>query len=148
MKLRLNHQAGRGQRAELLIRHPNFNGMQMDQVTRLYTPARYINSIDVAYNGQRVFHMDADISLASDPAIGFGFKSDGSRHAVGAGGRYRRSATWHQDFPVPPHGTDANSLAAWRWPLCLLLLTAAPTRRRPNPPACGPARCRARCRPR
>lgn len=113
MKLRLLAQAGVTQagvtqagvtQAELLIRHPNFNGMQMDQVTRLYTPARYINGIDVAYNGQRVFHMDADVSLASDPAIGFGFRSDGtgtlSVRVVDTSG-----ATWHQDFPVQPHGT-------------------------------------------
>jgi sulfur-oxidizing protein SoxY len=92
------------QAADLLIRHPNFNGMQMDQVTHLYTPARYINRIDIAYNGRRVIHMDTDISLASDPAIGFGFKPDGpgtmtvevadTAHAV-----------WHQDFPVPAHGS-------------------------------------------
>ena len=103
MKLRLDQRDGATQ-AELLIRHPNFNGMQMDQLTRFYTPARYINSIDVSYNGQRVFHLDADISMASDPAIGFGFKSDGegtlSVKAVDTA-----NATWHRDFPVAPHGT-------------------------------------------
>jgi sulfur-oxidizing protein SoxY len=59
--------------AQLLIRHPNFNGMQMNQVTRLYTPARFINSVDVSYNNAKVFHLDSDISLSSDPAITFGF---------------------------------------------------------------------------
>lgn len=98
MKLRMHPEAG-GAAAELLIRHPNFNGMQMDQLTRNYTPARYVNSIDVAYNGQSVLHMDTDISLASDPAIGFGFKSDGEgRLSVDVADTSH--AKWHQDFAV------------------------------------------------
>jgi sulfur-oxidizing protein SoxY len=103
MKLRINNPQGTTH-AELLIRHPNFNGMQMDQATRLYTPARYINSINVAYNGQQVFHLDADISMASDPAIGFGFKSDGSG-TLSVEAEDTSHATWHQDFPIQPHGT-------------------------------------------
>ncbi|HTZ70011.1 MAG TPA: quinoprotein dehydrogenase-associated SoxYZ-like carrier, partial [Acetobacteraceae bacterium] len=99
MKLRVH-----GERAELLIRHPNFNGMQMDQVTRLYTPARYIDSITVAYEGQRVLHMDTDISLASDPAIGFGFKSDGTG-TLTVDVADTSHATWHRDFPLTPHGS-------------------------------------------
>ena len=33
---------GKSTEATLMIRHPNFSGMQMNQVTRDYTPARYI----------------------------------------------------------------------------------------------------------
>jgi sulfur-oxidizing protein SoxY len=47
--------------------------MQMNQVTRVYTPARFIKSTDVTYNGSSVFHLDSDISLATDPVITFGF---------------------------------------------------------------------------
>ena len=36
--------------ALLMIRHPNNSGLQMDQVTRLYTPSRYINALEV-YQG-------------------------------------------------------------------------------------------------
>jgi sulfur-oxidizing protein SoxY len=59
--------------AQLMIRHPNFNGMQMNQLTQIYTPARYIKTIDVTYRGGRVFHLDSDISLSTDPVITFGF---------------------------------------------------------------------------
>jgi sulfur-oxidizing protein SoxY len=59
--------------AQLMIRHPNFNGMQMNQLTQIYTPARYIRTIDVTYGGGRVFHLDSDISLSTDPVITFGF---------------------------------------------------------------------------
>ncbi len=63
-----------GFEAQLLIRHPNFNGMQMDPITRGYTPARFLKSIDVAYNGEKAFHLESDISLATDPAIAFRVK--------------------------------------------------------------------------
>lgn len=60
-------------KAELMIRHPNFNGMQMNQVTRLYTPARFIKSIDVSFDEAAVLHVDSDISMSTDPVIDFGF---------------------------------------------------------------------------
>ncbi len=91
--------------AELLIRHPNFNGMQMDQVTRFFTPARYLNSVTIAYNGQQVLHMDTDISLAADPAIGFSYKPADGGGTLSVTATDTANATWHQDFPVPAHGS-------------------------------------------
>ncbi len=64
--------------AELLISHPNNNGMQMDQVTRLYTPARYVQAVTVSEGGQLIFKMDGDISMSEDPAITFGFHPTGA----------------------------------------------------------------------
>ena len=65
--------AGQPMHAQLMIRHPNFNGMQMNQSTRLYTPAMFIRTIDVSYEGAQVLHLDSDISLSSDPVIEFIF---------------------------------------------------------------------------
>lgn len=75
MKLKLldSFVAGKPIQAQLMIRHPNFNGMQMNQTTRLYTAARFIRSIDVSYDGGLVLHLDSDISLSTDPVITFGF---------------------------------------------------------------------------
>jgi sulfur-oxidizing protein SoxY len=75
MKLRLigDFNTGKPMQAQLMIRHPNFNGMQMNQVTRYFTPARFIRTIDATYDGGQVFHLDADISLSTDPVITFGF---------------------------------------------------------------------------
>jgi sulfur-oxidizing protein SoxY len=78
--------------------------MQMDQATRLYTPARYLNDIRIAYNGQPVLHLETDISLAADPAIGFGFKSDGSG-TISVDATDTAHVTWHQDFPLAQHGS-------------------------------------------
>lgn len=75
MKLRLGGEvtAGRPVEAQLMIRHPNFNGMQMDQVKRTYTPMRYVQFVDITLNGKKVLELEGDISLATDPAIGFRF---------------------------------------------------------------------------
>ncbi len=75
MRLRLSgpFEAGKPLQAQLMIRHPNFNGMQMDQVKRDFTPARFIRTIDASFAGREIFHVDADISLSTDPVIGFGF---------------------------------------------------------------------------
>jgi len=34
-----------------MVRHPNFNGMQMNQITRYYTPPLFIRTIDATYEG-------------------------------------------------------------------------------------------------
>jgi sulfur-oxidizing protein SoxY len=75
MKLKVQGEVRPGDpvQAQLMIRHPNFNGMQMDQITRYYTPAHFIRSIDVTYDGGQVFRLDSDISLSTDPVITFGF---------------------------------------------------------------------------
>lgn len=69
--------AGQPVEGQLMILHPNFNGMQMNQLTRLYTPARFIDRLDITYNDTLVLHMDADISLSTNPAITFGFVPHG-----------------------------------------------------------------------
>ncbi len=58
--------------AKLMVRHPNFNGMQMNQVTRLYTPARFIDRISVKDGGKKVFDLETGISLSSNPVMSFG----------------------------------------------------------------------------
>jgi sulfur-oxidizing protein SoxY len=60
--------------AQVMISHPNNNGMQMDQVTRNYTPADFIQSVDVTYNHQSVFKLQSDISLSENPTVEFEFK--------------------------------------------------------------------------
>jgi sulfur-oxidizing protein SoxY len=92
--------AGKTMQAQLMIRHPNFNGMQMDQMTRLYTPAMFIRTIDVSYNGAQVMHLDSDISLSSDPVIGFGFIPP-RKGQLKVLVRDTKDATFGQSFDVP-----------------------------------------------
>jgi sulfur-oxidizing protein SoxY len=108
MKLRLlgDFNAGKPMQAQLMIRHPNFNGMQMNQITRFYTPARFIRTIDATYDGGQVFHLDADISLATDPVITFGFvpKEKGQMKVVA---QDSSNAMFDHSFDVPAAGNAA-----------------------------------------
>ena len=102
MKLRLigDFNAGKPMQAQLMIRHPNFNGMQMNQITRYFTPARFIRTIDATYEGAQVFHLDADISLSTDPVITFGFvpRAKGQMKVVA---QDSTNATFAHSFDVP-----------------------------------------------
>ena len=102
MKLRLpgGFATDRPVEAVLMVRHPNFNGMQMNQVTRNYTPARFIRSIDVSYNGGQVFRMDSDISLSTDPVIGFRFVP-GEPGSMVVRVTDSADANWERRFELP-----------------------------------------------
>jgi sulfur-oxidizing protein SoxY len=58
-------------RAKLLISHPNSSGLQMDQVTRNYIPADFMQTLDVTYNGEQVFRLESDIAISEDPSFNF-----------------------------------------------------------------------------
>ena len=65
---------GKRQReAQLLISHPNYTGMQIDQLTRLWIPPDYVQSVKVSYGGTLVLEVEGDIALSEDPAISFSF---------------------------------------------------------------------------
>jgi len=57
--------------AQLMIRHPNYSGMQMNQLTGLYIPAKYVREIEVKRGSEVVFKLEAGISLSEDPNIRF-----------------------------------------------------------------------------
>jgi sulfur-oxidizing protein SoxY len=81
--------------AQLMIRHPNNSGLQMDQVSHLYIPARYIDSLKVFQGDDLVFAMEGGISISEDPNFRFTYKPNGARvmraEARDTGGRQFRS---------------------------------------------------------
>jgi sulfur-oxidizing protein SoxY len=87
--------------ATLLIRHPNFNGMQMNQVTRFYTPARYIEKIGVAFDGKNVFDLESDISLSANPVIHFAFLPDAAKGQMTVQVEDSKQGRWSQSFIIP-----------------------------------------------
>ena len=64
--------------AQIMIRHPNNSGLQMDQVTRLYTPAFFVRDLTVWQDNQVLLKMDAGISLSEDPNIRFTYRPSGA----------------------------------------------------------------------
>ncbi len=71
MKLRRAKPAGgAGVPAQLLISHPNHNGMQ-SHPSGGFIPARYLDTVTVKTGGVTVFELKSDISLSEDPSINF-----------------------------------------------------------------------------
>jgi sulfur-oxidizing protein SoxY len=101
MKLKRLAEQGRDGPLELLIRHPNFTGMQMDQLTRNYIPADYLETIDIRSGGKIVLSVEGNISLSENPAIQFrlpvGQQGDIEVDVKDSAGRSYQAA-----WPTPP----------------------------------------------
>jgi sulfur-oxidizing protein SoxY len=59
--------------AVVMIRHPNFTGMQMDPVSRGYTPARFVNDLAVSRGAAAVLRMEGGISISENPNLRFNY---------------------------------------------------------------------------
>ncbi len=85
--------------ANLLISHPNNNGMQVDQLSHNFIPPRYIQDISIKYGNTLVLRVEADISLSEDPVITFGFvpHGEGPMHVDM---QDSTQAVFHASFPA------------------------------------------------
>lgn len=80
----------------LMIRHPNFSGLQRDQVTLLNIPAHFIDRLEVRQGDEVLFTMQAGISISEDPVFRFAYVPNGqpiSVHAEDTDGN-----VWDQTF--------------------------------------------------
>ncbi|MGB3246588.1 MAG: quinoprotein dehydrogenase-associated SoxYZ-like carrier [Sulfitobacter sp.] len=64
--------------AQIMIRHPNYSGLQRDQITQLFVPAHFIDHIEVFQGDELLFTMDGGISISEDPVFRFGYNDNGS----------------------------------------------------------------------
>jgi sulfur-oxidizing protein SoxY len=64
--------------AQLMIRHPNYTGMQMDQVTRLYVPAHFVNSVRIWQGDDLLLGIQGGISISENPAFRFDYRPNGA----------------------------------------------------------------------
>jgi sulfur-oxidizing protein SoxY len=69
--------------AQVMVRHPNYSGMQMDQVTGYFIPAKYVSRMDVRRDGESIFQLEAGISLSADPNIRFTY-ANGTSNQIAA----------------------------------------------------------------
>jgi sulfur-oxidizing protein SoxY len=59
--------------AQVMIKHPNANGMQLDINTANVIPARFVKEMTVKRDGEIVFKMDATFSISTNPNFRFTF---------------------------------------------------------------------------
>jgi sulfur-oxidizing protein SoxY len=71
--------AGRMREAQIMMRHPNNSGLQMDQLTRFYVPAYFVRELRVWQGEDLVLFMDGGISISEDPTIRFNYAPNGAK---------------------------------------------------------------------
>lgn len=64
---------GEPNNVQLLISHPNFSGMQFDQISRNYIPAHFIQNVTVRYGDRMIMTVEGNISLSEDPSFHFSY---------------------------------------------------------------------------
>jgi sulfur-oxidizing protein SoxY len=65
--------------AQIMIRHPNASGLQMDPITRAYIPAHFVDKVEVRQGDALIFAMEGGISLSEDPSFRFSYKPNGAK---------------------------------------------------------------------
>jgi len=64
--------------AQLMLRHPQNSGLQMDQLTRLYVPPFFIDNLKVWQGDDLIVSMDGGIAISEDPNIRFNYRPNGA----------------------------------------------------------------------
>jgi sulfur-oxidizing protein SoxY len=89
-------------KVKLLISHPNNSGLQIDQLTRNYIPADFMQTLDITYNGQAVFRLESDIAISEDPSFEFSLRpSDAAAGVIKAEVFDSNQKHFSQSWPVP-----------------------------------------------
>jgi sulfur-oxidizing protein SoxY len=65
--------------AQLMVRHPNYSGLQMDQLTRFYIPVYFVRELRIWQGDDLVLAMEGGISISEDPSIRFSYLPNGAK---------------------------------------------------------------------
>jgi sulfur-oxidizing protein SoxY len=85
--------------AQIMLRHPQNSGLQMDQLTRLYIPPFFIENLKIWQGDELMMTVDGGIAISEDPNIRFNYKPNGAA-----------------DFRVEAVDTDKHVFRS-EWPL-------------------------------
>ena len=64
--------------AQIMIHHPNYSGLQRNQVTQLFIPAHFIDHMEVWQGEDRLFALDGGISISENPSFRFFYNDNGA----------------------------------------------------------------------
>ncbi len=106
MKLKQSRPAGpeQTQEVQLLVSHPNYTGFQMNQLTRHYIPAHFVQDIKVSYAGQTLITVEGAISLSEDPSIHFSFLPQKNSDELSVEVRDTDGAVFSRSWPIGSAG--------------------------------------------
>jgi sulfur-oxidizing protein SoxY len=84
-----------------MMKHPNASGLQMDQITHLYVPARYVDSLRISQGDDLILAVEGGISISEDPNIRFSFVPNAA-HEVHAEAKDTSGVSFHGQWAVDP----------------------------------------------
>jgi sulfur-oxidizing protein SoxY len=64
--------------AQIMLRHPQNSGLQMDQLTRGYIPPFFIDNLKIWQGDELMVTIDGGIAISEDPNIRFNYKPNGA----------------------------------------------------------------------
>ena len=85
-KMRLKHFAAEAnmstprREAQIMIRHPNYSGLQRDQVTQLFITAHFIDDLEVFQGDDLLFRVQGGISISENPVFRFEYSDNGAEN--------------------------------------------------------------------
>lgn len=65
--------------AQIMLRHPQNSGLQLDQLTRLYIPPFFIENLKVWQGDDLLLALDGGISISEDPNLRFNYRPNGAK---------------------------------------------------------------------
>ena len=79
MKLKQIETKGIGElnKAQFIISHPNFSGLQFNQLTRTEIPAHFVDRVQIFQDKEVILDVASDISLSEDPSFIFHYHNSG-----------------------------------------------------------------------
>jgi sulfur-oxidizing protein SoxY len=101
-KMKLKHtpfRMGEPNEVQLLISHPNYTGLQIDQLSRNWIPPHFVRTIEVRYGGTPVMNVDGDISISENPSLHFSFVPEAEGELV-VEARDTEGGTFSRSWPV------------------------------------------------
>ena len=84
---------------QIMIRHPNYSGFQMNQITMLYIPPHFVDSIEIRHDDRLVMRVEGGISLSEDPNIRFYYKGSGTGR-INVTATDTEEGTFERSWPV------------------------------------------------
>jgi sulfur-oxidizing protein SoxY len=100
MKLRQRIVGGFSE-VQLLISHPNYSGLQIDQLTHYWIPPDYVSDVQVSLDDKAVLSFSGGISISENPSISF-FMQPGHEGTLKAVVRDSKDHEYRQEWPFKP----------------------------------------------
>ena len=74
--------AGNLREAQIMVRHPNNSGLQMDQITRHYLPAYFVHTVKIWQGEELLLAVESSISISEDPNFRFTYLPNNAKSFV------------------------------------------------------------------